>query len=89
MSEFFKPETTYRHYWPDGTPSPEGWFLVKFVGRAPEPFEHHSETLGVAFGWRRGLSPNGVVEGMGSYVTPDFARWREEPLPADLGFELH
>lgn len=77
---FFEAAKTYRHYLPDGTPSSEGWFLVGFVGSAPPAFEHHSELLGVAFGWRRGLGPNGIVEGLGSYVTPDFAGWREEGL---------
>lgn len=77
---FFEANKTYRHYLPDGTPSDEGWFLVEMVGTAPPAFEHHSELLGVAFGWRRGLGPNGIVEGLGSYITPDFAGWREEGL---------
>ncbi|GAA2457115.1 hypothetical protein [Streptomyces macrosporus] len=71
MSDFFEAGRLYQH--PD-----EGVFLVAYVGTAPEPFEYHSETLGVAFGWRRGLSPNGVVEGLGSYTTPDFHGW--EPI---------
>jgi len=81
VEPFFEVGKTYRHYWPDSTPSPEGWFLVKLVDKAPPEFEHHRETLGVAFGWRRGLSPNGVIEGLGSYVTPDFAGWAEVPNP--------
>ncbi|HEX5567419.1 MAG TPA: hypothetical protein VFY14_10935 [Streptomyces sp.] len=68
MSDFFQPGRLYQH-------PTEGLFLVTYVGTAPAPFEHHAETLGVAFGWRRGLSPNGVVEGLGEYTTPDFHGW--------------
>lgn len=75
--EFFIPSRTYRHHLEDGTPSEEGLFLVAFVGRAPEPFEHYSEALGVAFGWRQGIGPNGEWEAQGAYDTPDFAGWRE------------
>jgi hypothetical protein len=82
MPEFFIPGRTYRHHREDGSPSPEGLFLVAFVGRAPEPFEHHSETLGVAFGWRQGIDANGTWEALGSYETPDFAGW-VEVLPVD------
>ncbi|WP_327066825.1 hypothetical protein [Kitasatospora sp. NBC_01302] len=77
MTDFFKPETAYRHSSENGS---EGIFLVKYVGRAPGPFEHHSETLGVAFGWLWGPGPNGW-EGRGAYLTPDFVGWEEIPLP--------
>lgn len=77
MTEFFQPDKAYQHDSPHGS---EGIFLVQYVGRAPVPFEHHSETLGVAFGWRWGLGPNGW-EGQGSYLTPDFAGWTEIPPP--------
>jgi hypothetical protein len=68
---FFQPGRLYQH------PS-EGVLLVAHVGTAPAPFEHHMETLGVAFGWRWDVSPNGITEGLGSYTTPDFFGW--EPL---------
>lgn len=83
-AEFFEAGKTYRHYWEDGTPSDEGLFTVAYVGRAPEPFEHHSETLGVAFGWRQGPGVDGEWESLGGYDTPDFAGWCEtRPVPAD------
>lgn len=63
---FFQPRTTYIH---DG----EGRFTVEFVGTAPDGFEHHSETQGVAFGWRIGAGG----ESLGSYSTPDFAGWTQ------------
>jgi hypothetical protein len=81
VPDFFQPGHAYLHHLPDGSPSDEGLFLVAYVGRAPEPFEHHSETEGVAFGWRQRPGPNGVWEGAGSYDTPDFAGWREVTLP--------
>ncbi|BFV54980.1 hypothetical protein KCMC57_up00840 [Kitasatospora sp. CMC57] len=77
-TEFFREGRMYRNF-KDGAPSTEWAFLVQCVGRAPAAFEHHAETLGVAFGWRRGLSRNGRVEGLGSYVTPDFAGWQKIP----------
>lgn len=77
MSEFFVPGTTYRHYGEDGEPTAEGLFLCVYAGRAPAAFEHYSEELGVAFGWRQGIGPNGEWEALGSYETPDFAGWRE------------
>lgn len=61
---FFQPRTTYVH-------PGEGRFYVEFVGTAPDGFEHHSETQGVAFGWR--IAVDG--EPLGSYYTPDFAGW--------------
>jgi hypothetical protein len=64
---FFQPCTTYVH-------PGEGRFYVEFVGTAPEGFEHHSETQGVAFGWRVGVDG----EPSGSYCTPDFAGWLPE-----------
>lgn len=76
MAEFFKVGKTYRHSSPYGS---EGEFLVEYVGVAPTEFEHHSETLGVAFGWRRMLDNNGEWEGLGAYLTPDFAGWEEIP----------
>jgi hypothetical protein len=77
---FFEPNKTYRHYAEDGRPSEEGLFQVVHVGRAPEPFEHYSETLGVAFGWRQGVQMRGAPwEGQGAYTTADFAGWREVP----------
>lgn len=75
--DFFKPGRTYRHYDEHGEPSTEGLFTVVFAGRAPAAFEHHSETLGVAFGWRQGIGPSGEWEALGAYDTPDFAGWRE------------
>lgn len=69
---FFLPGHTYRHWAPQ-----EGLFKVEFVGTAPEGFEYHSETLGVAYGWRRAVGPSGVEEPMGSYTTPDFAGWTD------------
>lgn len=74
---FFEPDKTYRHYDETGNPSEEGLFLVAYVGCAPEPFEHYSETLGVAFGWQQGIGPKGTWEALGSYTTADFAGWRE------------
>ncbi|MDH6580774.1 hypothetical protein [Kitasatospora sp. MAP5-34] len=70
-------DTTYDHLGPDGQPTTERTFYVTHIGRALAAYEHHSQTLGVAFGWRRGLSPNGRIEGLGSYTTPDFAGWHE------------
>lgn len=67
-SEFFKARNTYRH-------EAEGVFYVEFAGRAPAAFEHHSETLGVAFGWR--IGPDG--EPLGAYYNPDFEGWDEVP----------
>lgn len=61
---FFQPDTTYVH-------PGEGRFRVEFVGVAPDGFEHHSETQGVAFGWRIGVDG----EPLGSYSTPDYAGW--------------
>ena len=87
MTEFFEPDKTYRHYLEDGCPSEEGLFQVAYVGRAPEPFECYSETLGVAFGWRQGIGPNGNWEALGSYVTPDFVGWREVRAVDDLAAE--
>lgn len=65
---FFQPRKTYAH-------DAEGRFFVEFVGEAPDGFEHHSETQGVAFGWRVGVDD----EPLGSYSTPDFAGWAEIP----------
>jgi hypothetical protein len=76
---FFQTGRAYRHGNARG--SEEGLFWVKYVGTAPGPFEYHSELLGVAFGWRWGLGPNGDWEGLGSYSTPDFAGWEEVPPP--------
>jgi hypothetical protein len=81
VADFFQAGHTYLHHLPDGRPSGEGLFLVAHVGRAPAPFEHHSETEGVAFGWRQGPGPNGGWDALGSYDTPDFAGWREVDLP--------
>jgi hypothetical protein len=78
---FFESGKTYIHSSPNGS---EGIFDVRYVGAADSPFEHHSETLGVAFGWLWGPSPNGTWEGRGSYTTPDFAGW-EEILPPPCG----
>lgn len=77
---FFEPGKTYLHHGEDGKPSGEGLFTVAYVGRAPEPYEHHSETLGVAFGWRQYIGPNGEWDAAGSYTTPDFAGWCEVSL---------
>ncbi|WP_035796442.1 hypothetical protein [Kitasatospora mediocidica] len=77
MPEFFIADRTYRHYLEDGSPSKEGLFTVAYAGTAPEPYEHYSETLGVAFGWQQGIGPNGEWEALGSYTTPDFAGWVE------------
>lgn len=70
---FFEVGKTYRHTSQHGS---EGIFLVEFVGRAPEDFEHHSETGGVAFGWRKRLH-KGVMAPVGEYSTTDFAGWTE------------
>lgn len=75
---FFEAGKTYRHGNGRGS---EGLFDVRYVGTAPGPFEHHSETLGVAFGWLWGPGPDGTWQGLGSYSTPDFADWEEIPLP--------
>lgn len=74
---FFEPDKTYRHYDEHGEPTTEGLFHCVYAGRAPAAFEHHSETLGVAFGWRQGIGPSGEWEALGAYDTPDFAGWRE------------
>lgn len=66
---FFQPRTTYVH------DRGEGRFHVEFVGVAPAGYGHHSETQGVAFGWR--ISADGSARG--AYVTPDFAGWTEVP----------
>jgi hypothetical protein len=78
---FFEAGKTYTHVTEDGEASGEGLFLVEFVGRAPSPFEYHSETGGVAFGWRWCMGPDGTWEGNGAYITPDFAGWEEVPAP--------
>jgi hypothetical protein len=87
MTEFFEPDKTYRHYAEDGSPSEEGLFRVTYVGRAPEPFEHYSETLGVAFGWQQAPNVSGDWEALGAYTTADFAGWREVRLVDDLAAE--
>lgn len=69
--DFFVMGNTYEH-------AAEGIFLVKYAGRAPQHFEHHSETLGVAFGWRRDARAGavGVPRGdCGAYTQTDFAGW--------------
>ena len=75
---FFETGKTYRHGNELGS---EAIFDVRYVGTAPGPFEHHSETLGVAFGWLWGPGPDGTWEGLGSYSTPDFADWEEVTPP--------
>lgn len=73
-SPFFEAGKAYRHDSPHGS---EGIFTVEFVGRAPEGFEHHSETGGVAFGWHKRIRHDGREEPLGEYTTPDFAGWEE------------
>lgn len=70
MAEFFEVGKTYQH-------DSEGIFEVKFVGKAPAAFEYHSETLGVAFGWRKLQGTDGSWEGMGGYETADFHGWSD------------
>jgi len=81
-STFFEAGKVYRHYLA-GRPSPEGLFVVAYVGRAPGGFEDPSEAAGVAFGWRRGPGPGAPAgspeTGLGSYVSADFAGWTEVP----------
>ncbi|GAA2785187.1 hypothetical protein GCM10010441_07680 [Kitasatospora paracochleata] len=64
-SECFEPGHLYEHL-RRGRPSGGGVFLVACVGRAPAAFEDPSEARGVAFGWRRGISREGIPQ-LGSY----------------------
>ncbi|MCU7820991.1 hypothetical protein [Kitasatospora sp. DSM 101779] len=73
---FFHAGGVYRHD-RDDTPSSECVFVVVHVGRAPEGFAHPGETGDVAFGWRRGTTPDGRPMPLGSYATSDFTGWHE------------
>jgi hypothetical protein len=68
---FFEVDKTYRN-------PVEGTFLVKYIDTPPTGYEHHTGTLGVAFGWRM-IHPDGHPDGEpdGAYTTPDFHGWRE------------